>query len=80
MKTRLTLTIESNLLEDVKNYAIKQQKSVSELVEGYFKSVTKPSKRKNILHLIEKLDKPVIAADADLKDLFYKKNAKKQGF
>lgn len=80
MKTRLTLTIESNLLEDVKSYAVKQQKSVSELVEGYFKSVTKPSKRKNILHLIEKIDKTVITADADLKDLFYNENAKKQGF
>lgn len=80
MKARLILTIEDSLLENVKNYAIKQQKSVPELVEGYFKSVTKPSKRNNILHLTEKLDKPVLAADADLKDLFYKENAKKQGF
>jgi len=80
MKARLNLTIEDNLLEDVKNYAVKQQKSVSELVEGYFKSVTKPSKRKNILHLVEKLDKPVIADEADLKGLFYKENAKKYGF
>lgn len=80
MKTRLTITIECNLLEDVKSYAVKQQKSVSELVEGYFKSVTKPSKRKNILHLIEKIDKPVIADNADLKDLFYKENIRKYGF
>lgn len=80
MKARLNLTIEDNLLEDVKNYAVKQHKSVSELVEGYFKSVTKPSKRKTILQLIDKLDKPVIAEEADLKDLFYKENAKKYGF
>ncbi len=80
MKARLNLTIEDSLLENVKSYAVKQQLSVSELVEGYFKTVTKPSKRKNILHLIEKLDKPVIAEEGDLKDLYYKENAKKYGF
>ena len=80
MKARLNLTIENSLLKNVKSYAAKQQQSVSELVEGYFKTVTKPSKRKNILHLIEKLDKPVIAEKGDLKDLYYKENAKKYGF
>jgi len=80
MKARLNLTIEDSLLENVKSYALKQQRSVSELVEGYFKTVTKPSKRKNILHLIEKLDKPAIAETGDLKDLYYKGNAKKYGF
>lgn len=80
MKARLNLTIEDHLLENVKNYAAKQQRSVSELVEGYFKSVTKSSKRKNILHLVEKLEKPVLAAKGDLKDLYYKENAEKYGF
>ncbi len=80
MKARLNLTIEDSLLENVKSYAAKQQRSVSELVESYFKTVTKPSKRKNILHLVEKLDKPVITEEADLKDLYYKENAKKYGF
>lgn len=80
MKARLNLTIEDSLLENVKSYAVKQQRSVSELVEGYFKTVTKPSKRKNILHLVEKLDKPVLTEKGDLKDLYYKENAKKYGF
>jgi hypothetical protein len=80
MKARLNLTIDDSLLENVKSYAVKQQRSVSDLVEGYFKSVTKPSKRKTILHLVEKLDKPVIAGEADLKDLYFKENAKKYGF
>lgn len=61
VKARLNLTTEDNLLENVKRYAAKQQRSVSELVEGYLKRVTKPSKRKNILHLVDKLDKPVLA-------------------
>ena len=80
MKARLNLTIEDSLLDNVKSYAAKQQQSVSELVEGYFKSVTKPSKRKNIIQLVEKLEKPSISPTADLKDLFYKENAKKYGF
>ena len=80
MKARLNLTIEDSLLENIKSYAVKQQRSVSDLVESYFKTVTKPSKRTNILSLVEKLEKPVIAEDADLKDLYYKENAKKYGF
>ena len=80
MKARLNLTIEDSLLEDVKSYAVKQQRSVSDLVESYFKIVTKPSKRKNILHLVEKLEKPFIGKGDDLKDLYYKENAKKYGF
>lgn len=80
MKARLNLTIEDSLLEDVKSYAVKQKRSVSELVESYFKTVTKPSKRKNILHLVEKLEKPVIGKGDDLKDLYYQENAKKYGF
>ena len=80
MKARLNLTIEDHLLESVKSYVAKQQQSVSELVENYFKTVTQPSKRKNILHLVEKLEKPVIPEGADLEQLYYKENAKKYGF
>lgn len=80
MKARLNLTIEDNLLENVKSYASKQQRSVSDLVESYFKRVTKPSKRKNILQLVEKLEKPGFNIDGDLNDTYYKENAKKYGF
>lgn len=80
MKARLNLTIENKLLEEVKVYATKRQQSVSELVEGYFKTITKPSKRKNILDLIDKLEKPNLPQDANLKDLYYSENAKKYGF
>ncbi len=80
MKSRLNLTIENSLLEDVKSYARKQKRSVSDLVESYFKKVTRPSKRKNIIDLVEKLEKSTIDENADLKDLYYKENAKKYGF
>lgn len=80
MKSRLNLTIENSLLEDVKSYAVKNKRSISDLVESYFKKVTRPSKRKNIIDLVEKLEKPSINDNTDLKDLYYKENAKKYGF
>lgn len=80
MKDRLNLTIDGELLTSVKSYAAAKQTSVSEMVEGYFKSITRPVRRKNILDLVDRLDRPVIDPKADLKDLFYKAQEKKYGF
>ena len=79
MKARLNLTIDNSLLDEVKSYAVKQNQSVSELVENYFKKVTKPPRRKNIIHLVAKLKKPNISNRVDLKELYYKENAIKYG-
>lgn len=82
MKAKLNLTIDNNILTGIKDYAIKRQTSISELTENYFKNLIRPSnsKRKNILQLVEKLETPSIDVSGDLKDLFYKDNAKKYGF
>ena len=80
MKERLNLTVDGGLLESIKNYAANKQTSVSELVENYFKAVTKPARRKNIIDLVDKLNKPAIDDRADLKELFYKEQAEKYGF
>jgi hypothetical protein len=45
--------------------------SVSELVENYFKTITKPAKRKSIINLVEKLERPKIDSKVDLKELYY---------
>lgn len=79
MKERLNLTIDGGLLEAIKAYAAKRQLSVSELVENYFKKVTKPSRRKSILDLVDRLPKPAIGEKADLKELFYKGQGGKYG-
>lgn len=79
MKTRINLTIENSLLTSTKIYAQKQHTSVSELVENYLRVITRPSKRANILDLVEKLDTPNIDPKADLKELFYQDQAKKYG-
>jgi hypothetical protein len=80
MKTRLNLTIDDALLDNIKAYASNKQTSVSELVENYFKAITKPAKRKNIINLVEKLEKPKIDSKADLKELYYQDQSKKYGF
>ncbi len=58
MKGRLNLTIDGDLLEAMKVYASGKGMSVSELVENYFRNVTKPIQRKNILDLVDELIVP----------------------
>lgn len=55
VKERLNLTIDGALLEAMKAYAASKEMSVSELVESYFRSVTKPVERDNILDLVDRL-------------------------
>lgn len=80
MKERLNLTIDGALLEAMKAYAAKRQMSVSELVENYFKKVTKPIHRRTVLDLVDGLKKPHIDPNADLKELYYKEQGEKYGF
>lgn len=58
MKERLNLTIDGVLLEAMKAYAANKEMSVSELVENYFRSVTKPVQRDTILDLVDRLEAP----------------------
>ena len=80
MKARLNLTIDNSLLEKIKQFAASKQISVSELVEEYFKSVAKSKSRKNIIDLVEKLPRPDISSNQDLKKDFYEEQSKKYGF
>jgi hypothetical protein len=72
MKARLNLTIDNNLLESGKAYAASKHTSLSELVEGFLKTLSRPAKRRNVLDLIEKLDKPTLDTTIDLKEQYYK--------
>lgn len=71
MKTRINLTIDDKLLSITKAYARRKRISVSQLVENYFKVITRPAKKANIIDMIEKLGRPNIDQQADLKELFY---------
>lgn len=41
MNTKLTLTIEKDIIERAKNYAAKKNRSLSDIIENYLKSITK---------------------------------------
>ncbi|UXP32995.1 DUF6364 family protein [Reichenbachiella agarivorans] len=40
MNTKLTLTLEKEIIEEAKKYASKRGRSLSEMVENYFKYIT----------------------------------------
>jgi hypothetical protein len=82
MKERLNLTIDGELLDAMKAYAASKEMSVSELVESYFRSVTKRAQGRNILDLVDGLERPVPGGhtDGDLREVFYKGQEKKYGF
>jgi hypothetical protein len=68
MKERLNLTIDAELVESMKAYAAGKQMSVSELVESYFRSATRPLQRKNIVDLVDELEEtPVTTETANWK-------------
>ncbi|MHB1920924.1 MAG: DUF6364 family protein [Chitinophagaceae bacterium] len=80
MKARVNLTIENNLLESGKAYAASKHTSLSELLESFLKTLSRPSKRKNVIDLIEKLDPPDLSAIIDLKEQYYQDRSGKNGF
>jgi hypothetical protein len=75
MKARLNLTIEQSLLEEVKKFAAQKKTSVSELVEDYFKVITKP-KRKSLLEVLDELPKINVDEHKNLGDLYFEHKMK----
>jgi len=45
MNTKLTLTIEKEIIEEAKEYAKEKGQSLSDLVENYFKLLTKDERK-----------------------------------
>ena len=80
MKTHVNLSIEKDLVKQIKAYAEKHQTSVSDLVEAYFTKVVRSPKRASVLERIEGLPKPNIPDDLDLKEAYYQERAAKDGF
>jgi hypothetical protein len=48
MNTKLTLTIEQNIIEKAKKYAHNKGKSLSSIIENYLKLITKEDNKENI--------------------------------
>jgi len=80
MKAKLNLTIDEQLLAQAKAYAAKKHSSVSELVESYFRTFVNKRSNKGIVELIERLPKPEVSNQEDLKKQYFEDNAGKYGF
>jgi len=80
MKNRLNITIDDSLVEQAKRYAVKHQTSLSQLVEQYFKNITRPVRKENILDFLEKMPKRKITVEGDSKKAYYEQRKKKYGF
>jgi len=78
MKARLNITIEASLLQEVKKFAAKRNTSVSEMVENYFKNITKP-KKKTLTEFLAALPRVEISEDRDLIKEYYEAKMKKYG-
>lgn len=83
MNTKLTLTIEKEVIEVAKEYAKEKGQSLSEMVENYFKFVTvsrKKIKEKQLSPKVRKL-RGIIKADEkfDYKQILTEELSKKYG-
>ncbi|MHB1180150.1 MAG: DUF6364 family protein [Daejeonella sp.] len=79
MKSKLNITIDQEILEQMKRYAIHQKMSISEIVENYFRAISNPKPKNSLVEMIDKLPKPAIEANINLKEEYYKAKAEKYG-
>ncbi|MFT4093557.1 MAG: DUF6364 family protein [Niabella sp.] len=83
MNTKLTLTIEKDIIETAKEYAKEKGQSLSEMVENYFKLLTvnrKKMKEKQLSPRVRKLRGIIKANDSfDYKQILTEELSKKYG-
>ena len=80
MKAKLNLTIERDTLSKIKEYAAEHNKSVSQIVEEHFESLSRAGNQESFVEMIRKLKKPNIPEGTDFKKEYYEAKAKKYGF
>ena len=80
MKKRLNITVDQVLMEQAKRYAARHKTSLSQMVEKYFKSLTRPAHKKNVIDLLNELPKPKVKVEGDLKKRYYESQKNKYGF
>jgi hypothetical protein len=77
MNTKLTLSLEKTVIDDAKSYAKKTGRSLSELVESYFKNLTEKTEKENDIHpkvkkLIGRITLPDDFDEVKAKDEYFK--------
>ncbi len=83
MNTKLTLTLEKEIIEQAKKYASEKGRSLSDMVENYFKYLTEyktGSKTKKLSPKVQKLRGIVkVGPDFDYKKVLDEERNKKYG-
>ena len=70
METKLTLKLEQSVIQSAKQYAKKNNKSLSKLVEDYFKNLVSENKlKRQYSPLVEELSS--VLSEEDVKNLDY---------
>jgi len=77
MNTKLTLSLEKEIIERAKSYAKKTGRSLSELVESYFENLTSKEKNEDDIHpkvkkLIGRITLPKDFDEDKARDEYYK--------
>lgn len=83
MKVSFNTTIDAQLPEAVKIVAVKQQMSVSQLIEDYFRTIVrrKQARKKNLLDMVDRLTpNEAIIRQGMEKSAFYEDQQEKYGF
>lgn len=86
MKKRLNITIDAELLDKIKRYADKEEKSISSLVEEHFEKLicrkTVLPEGMSLVEYMQSLPKSKIEfpENFDWKEEYYKAKAKKLGY
>ena len=70
METKLTLKLDQSVIQSVKRYAEKNNRSLSKLVEDYFRNlISENEPQKHFSPLVEELSG--VISDSDIKNLDY---------
>lgn len=79
MKTKVNLSIEENLLTRAKQYAAKENTSLSELLSKHLQKLTRTRKQKSVIDVVEDIKVPKIPAKKNLKEEYYREMEEKYG-
>ncbi|NJM26458.1 MAG: ribbon-helix-helix protein, CopG family [Bacteroidia bacterium] len=81
MKSRLNISIDDSLLERVKRYADKHHTSLSQLIEQYFRTLTRrQAGKENILDMLERVSPSKEETQNHSWDHYYRQRRRKYGF
>ena len=84
MKKRLNITIDAELLDKIKRYADKEEKSISSLVEEHFEKLISRkiglTEGMSLVEYMQSLPKFDFPENFDYKEEYYKAKAKKLGY